>query len=329
MRSTSFLQTAFAACALAAGAFAQSGSITTTFVANNQGSIGGANYFDVNVTNPAGLTITNFDVHCSTSTPAGTNFTVEVYTTPMTYMGKEANIGLWTLVGSGNAVSNATTIPTPVDTSDFVLPQGQVGMAIRFISAGLRYTNGTGSNQNYSNADIALALGSATNVAFSGTPFTPRVWNGTIYYNIGGGGCTGNPAVYCTSKVNSAGCTPSIGATGTPSASAGSGFVLTTINELDNRFGLYFYSKTGANNALFQGGFLCGTPPLVRTPVQNSGGTPPCGGAYTMDFNAYVAGGADPALVSGQQVWVQTWSRDPASPSTTNLSDAITVTLGP
>ena len=143
------------------------------------------------------------------------------------------------------------------------------------------------------------------------------------------GGCTGNPAVYCTSKVNSQGCTPSIGATGTPSASAGSGFVLTTTNELDNKFGLFFYSKTGANNAPFQGGFLCGMPPLVRTPVQNSGGTPPCGGAFTMDFNAYIAGGADPALISGQPVWVQTWSRDPASPSTTNLSDAITFTICP
>jgi hypothetical protein len=70
-------------------------------------------------------------------------------------------------------------------------------------------------------------------------------------------------------------------------------------------------------------------PPLVRTPVQNSGGTPPCGGAYTLDFNAYIAGGADPALVSGQQVWVQTWSRDPGAASTTNLTDAITFTICP
>jgi hypothetical protein len=30
---------------------------------------------------------------------------------------------------------------------------------------------------------MQLDLGSATNVLFSGTPFSPRVWNGTIYYN--------------------------------------------------------------------------------------------------------------------------------------------------
>jgi len=141
--------------------------------------------------------------------------------------------------------------------------------------------------------------------------------------------CSGNRTVYCTSKVNSAGCTPSIGSTGIPSASAGSGFNITTINELDNRNGLYFYSKTGSNNAPFQGGFLCALAPLIRTPVQNSGGTAPCGGMYSIDFNAYIASGVDPALVSGQQVWMQTWSRDPASPSTTNLSDALSFTICP
>jgi hypothetical protein len=137
------------------------------------------------------------------------------------------------------------------------------------------------------------------------------------------------PTTYCTAKVNSAGCTPAIGSTGSPSATAGSGFVISTTNELDNRNGLYFYSKTGANNAPFQAGFLCALAPLTRTPVQNSGGTPPCNGSYSIDFNAFIAGGTDPALVSGQQVWIQTWSRDPANASTTNLSDALTFVICP
>ncbi|HVS11597.1 MAG TPA: hypothetical protein VMS76_17135, partial [Planctomycetota bacterium] len=137
--------------------------------------------------------------------------------------------------------------------------------------------------------------------------------------------------IYCTAKTNSAGCVPSIATSGTPSASAGSGFTISTTNVLDNKFGLYFYSKTGPNNAPFQGGILCAASPLVRTPVQNSGGTPPCGGTYQIDFNAYVASGVDPALVAGQQVWVQTWARDPgfAPPDNTNLSDAVTFTLCP
>jgi catechol 2,3-dioxygenase-like lactoylglutathione lyase family enzyme len=139
----------------------------------------------------------------------------------------------------------------------------------------------------------------------------------------------GASSKYCTAKTSSAGCVPSIATSGTPSASAGSGFTISTTSVLDNKFGLYFYGKSGPNNAPFQGGILCAAPPLVRTLVQNSGGTPPCGGAFQIDFNAYVASGADPALVAGAQVWVQTWSRDPgfAPPNNTSLSDAVSFTL--
>jgi catechol 2,3-dioxygenase-like lactoylglutathione lyase family enzyme len=143
-------------------------------------------------------------------------------------------------------------------------------------------------------------------------------------------GCGVN-SIYCTAKTNSAGCVPSIATSGTPSASAGSGFTIKTSNVLDNKFGKHYYSTTGANKAPFQGGFLCLEPPLVRTPVQNSGGASPCGGVYVIDFNAYIASGKDPSLVPGQQVWVQTWSRDPgfAPPNNTSLSDAVSFTLCP
>ena len=50
-------------------------------------------------------------------------------------------------------------------------------------SASHAYTNGTGGNQNYSNADIALSLGTASNVLFTAPLFSPRVWNGTIHYS--------------------------------------------------------------------------------------------------------------------------------------------------
>jgi hypothetical protein len=143
------------------------------------------------------------------------------------------------------------------------------------------------------------------------------------------GGCSGNLTFYCTSKQNSAGCSPFVTTLGTPSASASSGFVIKTVAELPNKLGKHYYSLSGANNAPFQGGFLCLQPPLVRTPVQSSGGSIACTGAYSLDFNAYIASGKDPALVAGQQVWVQTWARDPASPSTTSLSNALTFTICP
>jgi len=136
---------------------------------------------------------------------------------------------------------------------------------------------------------------------------------------------------YCTAKTNSAGCAPSIAASGVVSASAGSGFTISTQNVLDNKFGVYFYSKSGPSGLPFQGGILCAQVPLVRTLLSNSGGTPPCGGSFQMDFNAYIASGKDPALVAGQQVWLQTWSRDPgfAPPNNTSLSDALSFTICP
>jgi catechol 2,3-dioxygenase-like lactoylglutathione lyase family enzyme len=143
------------------------------------------------------------------------------------------------------------------------------------------------------------------------------------------GPCVGSK--YCLAKVNSAGCVPEIAASGVASASAGSGFRLSTKNVLDKKFGIYFYSKSGPTQVPFQGGVLCAQPPLVRTALQSSGGTPPCGGSFQIDFNAYVASGKDPGLVAGQQVWIQTWSRDPgfAPPDNTSLSDALSFTICP
>jgi hypothetical protein len=143
--------------------------------------------------------------------------------------------------------------------------------------------------------------------------------------------CSGGAKVYCTAKVNSQGCTPAIAAAGTPSASAGSGFHITATQVLSGKFGVLFYGKNGPAALPFQGGILCSQPPLVRTKLQNSGGSGPCDGAYDVDFNAWVASGADPGLVAGQQVNAQYWSRDPgfAPPNHTSLSDAVEFTLAP
>jgi hypothetical protein len=143
--------------------------------------------------------------------------------------------------------------------------------------------------------------------------------------------CSGGAKIYCTAKVNSQGCAPAIAAAGIPSASSGSGFHVTASQVLSGKFGLLFYGKNGPAAFPFQGGILCSQPPLVRTKLQNSGGSGPCDGAYDVDFNAWVASGADPGLVAGQQVNAQYWSRDPgfAPPNNTSLSDAVEFTLAP
>jgi hypothetical protein len=155
----------------------------------------------------------------------------------------------------------------------------------------------------------------------------------TLSYVSNAGGC---PAVttYCTAKVNSAGCTGVIGSSGTPSASAGSGFLITATNMLNNKSGLFFYGLNGQIGAPFQGGFLCVKNPIKRTSVQSSNGNPPpndCSGSYSIDFNAYIAGGLDPNLISGAVVDGQYWARDPgfAPPNNTNLTAGVHFTICP
>ncbi len=139
------------------------------------------------------------------------------------------------------------------------------------------------------------------------------------------------PQRYCTSKVNSLGCTPAIGWSGAPSLS-GAPFTLECTQVLNQRSGLLFYGFTPQLLA-FQGGYLCVRAPTVRTAVTNSGGNPApandCSGVHTFDFGARLASGVDPALVAGELVCAQFWFRDPASSFQCGRSDAVCFGLRP
>lgn len=152
----------------------------------------------------------------------------------------------------------------------------------------------------------------------------------TALFQNPGQSLAGAPSTYCTAKVNSLGCTPSIGFTGSPSISGVSPFHVTANQVINNKVGILFYGL-GSANIPFQGGLLCVQPPIKRTGVQPSGGNPPpndCTGTYDLDFGALLQAGTDPSLVLGAQVFAQYWSRDPASPSTTGLSDGLEFTVG-
>ncbi|MCK6446208.1 MAG: hypothetical protein L6Q99_07435 [Planctomycetes bacterium] len=147
-----------------------------------------------------------------------------------------------------------------------------------------------------------------------------------------GGGCTGSVAVYCTSKVNSLGCSPSVSSTGAPQVAncASQPFNMTVSSLIGNKNGLWFYGTAGLNGIGFQGGHLCIKPAIKRLNVQNSGGQgTACNGSMTTDFNARICSGLDTALVAGATVGAQAWSRDPADPFTTSLSNALSFTICP
>jgi hypothetical protein len=145
--------------------------------------------------------------------------------------------------------------------------------------------------------------------------------------------------VYCTAKVNSLGCTPSIGAAGTPSATAGSGFTVSATNVLNNKSGLLFYSTTGQAATPFTGGTLCVKSPIKRTAGLSSGGNPPpndCSGIFAIDMNAFAVSPGPPTplpalTVPGTVVNCQFWGRDPgfAAPNNTTLSNGLQYTVCP
>jgi pyrimidine deaminase RibD-like protein len=78
------------------------------------------------------------------------------------------------------------------------------------------------------------------------------------------------PADFCTAKVNSQGCTPRMGFVGSPSATDSTPFLVTADQVLNNKTGFLIYGFTPAATP-FQGGTLCFSGTLKRTPAQNSG----------------------------------------------------------
>ncbi|MCB9284934.1 MAG: HYR domain-containing protein [Lewinellaceae bacterium] len=156
----------------------------TVNVNNNAGSVGGQVFFDV--TNNAGypLTVTELGMKISTGTM------VNIYMKSGTYNGFQTNAGAWTLVGQANATVGPFAGPyvgQPIITPapcNFTIPTGTWGIALGTPSAQQIYTNGTGANQTFSDANITINLGSAQNAPWSGS-FTPRVWNGYIQYQVG------------------------------------------------------------------------------------------------------------------------------------------------
>ncbi len=140
---------------------------------------------------------------------------------------------------------------------------------------------------------------------------------------------------YCTAGTSTAGCVASLSATGQPRASASSGFTLQATALEGNKQALFFYGISGRSVNAWgpSSSFLCVKSPTQRTPSQNSGGVlGSCSGSLALDWLAFVA--ANPTALgvpfsSGDVVQAQAWYRDPPSPKTTHLSNALEFTLVP
>ncbi len=167
------------------------GSSSTLFARNNSGSAGGAVYFDVDV---SGLPLFVRGLELNTGSPLSTEFNVSVYITPNTAVGKETNASAWTLVGQGSGIAMGMNNATRVILSQpFTLKANtSYGVAITVDTITHDYTNGDGSNEIYSSAEMTITGRGATNVPFSGSVFSPRVFNGSLIYQAASGAVVSN-----------------------------------------------------------------------------------------------------------------------------------------
>lgn len=168
-------------------------SLTTLFASNNGNNFGGGVFFDLNANTP--VTISRLDLNVDTVNAGalvavGATVNIEVWTRTGTVVGAETSSAGWTQIATGTGKAAATNSPTPItltSLTSLLIGPGVTGVAIRNVDFSQQYTNGTGANETYSNADMTVTGRSATASTFltAGTVRTPRVWNGTIAYTLG------------------------------------------------------------------------------------------------------------------------------------------------
>ncbi|MBL8755762.1 MAG: S8 family serine peptidase, partial [Planctomycetes bacterium] len=160
-------------------------TLATVYANNNGGSVGGAVYYNVTVTNS--MWVTALDVN--TAATLGTELLLDVWRTNAggTHIGNETNAAAWLPMSAGKGIAAGVDLPSRIDlATPFYLTPGTYGFAVVASNFAHEYTNGTGANQNYSDANLAIACGSATNVPFTGGVNTPRVANTTLRYRLDG-----------------------------------------------------------------------------------------------------------------------------------------------
>ena len=303
--------------------------LATIFAGGLGGALGGQIFFDMTVINAAGINLGEVAV----STGEAGSFTLTVYKHATTWNGSQGSSASWTLLTSGSGVAAGLNLPSIADVTDVVIAPGTYGIALILDGAhGFDYTLGNGTNQNYSNADLSIATGAAQNTPWVAPPNNPRVFNGKLLYN-----CVGPaPVSFCTAGTSTNGCVPAISASAQPSVSFANACTISIANVEGAKSGILFYgiSQTGFSPTIWAVGstsLLCVKGPTQRMNVTNSGGTDGlCNGVLNQNWNAYQT--ANPSalgnpFVAGNKVYVQGWYRDPAAVKTTNLSNALELTM--
>lgn len=147
-------------------------NLRTVFDGQNQAS---GNMFDL--TALVSLRIDSFDVHL----PGFEEDVIKIYYKEGTYEGFENNESAWTFFDSVTVWPNGLGLPTRVPFGNLFIPAGKTyGLYITCVRGSMRYTATSGIH-TISDGNMLLKLGIGNTYPFTSI-YTPRSWNGTIYY---------------------------------------------------------------------------------------------------------------------------------------------------
>ena len=146
-------------------------------------------------------------------------------------------------------------------------------------------------------------------------------------------GCAQEYGKYCTAGTSLAGCVPTLSASGTRSATAASGFVVSASNLDGGRFAQIYYG-VAPTSLPFGNGTLCVAPPLQRMGQAffSNGTSGACDGTVSVDLQAFAATHPNAVaipLTAGSTLFFQASVRDNGNTGNRVMSDALAVTLTP
>lgn len=157
--------------------------LTTQFAEDNNFA---GNSFDVAASQQ--ITIAGFDLNLDNIDYP--EFTIDVYYRTGTANGYESSAAGWTLLGSQVVTAAGVNVPSHADIGGLTIEAGStIGFLIHAQEAstaplgGFMYTNG-GPN-TYSDSYLAITTYAGISDFPSGSVFSPRSWNGTVYYFYG------------------------------------------------------------------------------------------------------------------------------------------------
>ncbi|MEO0480114.1 MAG: hypothetical protein AAF196_11590 [Planctomycetota bacterium] len=148
-------------------------------------------YFDLDVTDPAGITLFQIDHHMNFVAGTVLDYDIRVsLTTGGTFLNNETNAAFWPVDPdvSGTMTSGGAGLPSPGPIpGGLFLPMGQHSMAITYPASNPIFLPNPGTMGAVSNAELAFSGGSF-GAPFLGAPFNAPgafLWQGTFNYFSG------------------------------------------------------------------------------------------------------------------------------------------------